>query len=73
MQSEIPRTAFSISEVAGRWGVSSFTLRRFIWRGLLQTFNVGSRQLIPAAEVARVERDGLGSPKAKGATECPAK
>jgi excisionase family DNA binding protein len=66
MTTEAPRTALSISEAAARWGVSAFTLRRFIARGLLRTFNVGSRKLVPVAEVARVEREGLGTPKAKG-------
>ncbi len=58
------RTAFSISEAASRWGISPFTIRRFIYRGLLNTFNVGSRRLITAAELARVEKDGLGKGKA---------
>ncbi len=47
MTTESPRTALSISEAAALWGVSQFTLRRFIGRGLLRVFNVGSRRLIP--------------------------
>jgi Helix-turn-helix domain len=65
MISEAQRTAVSIDEAAQRWGVSPFTIRRFIARGLLRTFNVGARKLVPVSEIARVERDGLGSPKAK--------
>jgi hypothetical protein len=70
MISEVPRTAFSLSEAAAHWGVSPFTLRRFIARGLLRTFNIGSRILVPAAELGRVEREGLPRlTQAKGATE----
>ncbi|MGB9072517.1 MAG: helix-turn-helix domain-containing protein [Terriglobales bacterium] len=63
------RTAFGVSEVARRWGVSVFTIRRFVQRGLLRSFNVGSRKLITTAELARVEKHGLGPRKAKGTTD----
>lgn len=56
---EAERSAFSFKELAGRLGVSPWTLRRAAARGQLLTIRIGSRRLIPAAEKERILREGL--------------
>jgi len=53
--SGIGRTLLAIREVAERWGVSSFTVRRRLENGELRSVRIGSRRLIPLREVERVE------------------
>ena len=53
------RTLLSFIEVAHRWGVSPFTVRRQADAGEIQTIFIGSRRLVPIREVKRVEKQGL--------------
>jgi len=64
------RTLFGFDEVAERWGVSQWTVRRAADRGEIVTVNVCARRLVPVSEVQRVEQSGVGTPRArKSATE----
>ncbi len=50
---------FGIDECAQRWDSSRWTITRLADKGLIKTLYFGSRRLIPAAEVERIEREGL--------------
>jgi excisionase family DNA binding protein len=54
------QTMFGISELAQRWGVSAFTVRRAISRGELRALYFSRRILVPRLEVERVELVGFG-------------
>ena len=58
------RTMLSVGETAQRWGISTFSVKRRISEGYLKAIRIGSRVLIPLAEIARVEREGIGKTKA---------
>jgi excisionase family DNA binding protein len=55
------RELFSFDELADRWGVSQWTIRRCADRGDLKVINIGTRRLIPKSEIMRVEQVGLGT------------
>ena len=57
------RQLFSFAEVAQRWGVSPFTVRRRVEAGDVKSINIGARRLIPLEEVQRVEKHGVGKAK----------
>jgi excisionase family DNA binding protein len=52
-----------IGEVAKLFGVSHFTIRRLIDAGHIRAVNIGTRWLIPNAEVERVLASGAGIPR----------
>lgn len=52
------RGLLGVHEVAQRWGVSDFSIRRLIENGEIASVSVGARRLIPVEEVLRVERSG---------------
>jgi excisionase family DNA binding protein len=56
-------TLRGIAEVAKLFGVSHFTIRRLIDGGHLRAVNIGSRWLIPNAEIERVVTQGAGVPR----------
>jgi excisionase family DNA binding protein len=52
-----PKPVFlSIPEVAARWGVSRFTVRREVQRGMLRAVRLGRRFRFHIQEVERRER-----------------
>jgi len=55
------RTLFGFAEVAKRWGVSIWTVRRAVERGELKSTNIGARRLVPLIEVERAEQFGVGA------------
>lgn len=57
------QTLRGIAEVAQLLGVSHFTIRRLIDRGHIRAVNIGTRWLIPAAEVERILAEGAGIPR----------
>lgn len=61
----MPAKLQGIAEVAEMLNVSSFTIRRLMERGHIQSVNVGSRRLIPVSEVERVLAEGAGIPRAR--------
>jgi excisionase family DNA binding protein len=58
---KMTRHLFTFAEVAERWGISHFTIRRAVERGELKTVYIGSRRLLPISEVLRAEQYGLGA------------
>jgi excisionase family DNA binding protein len=52
-----------IGEIAKLFGVSHFTIRRLINAGHIRAVNIGTRWLIPNAEVERVLASGAGIPR----------
>ena len=50
----------SIGDSADTLGVSKFTVRRLIKKGLIKSVNVGARILISEAELERVASEGVG-------------
>lgn len=65
MESNVKRLNFTIGEASATWGCSRDTTRRGIDRREIRTVRFGRRVLIPATEVERVARDGLGRQAAK--------
>lgn len=61
------RELFSFAEVAERWGVSAFTVRRAVERGDLKSTNVLTRRLIHRAEIERAEQVGVGKTRKQAA------
>jgi hypothetical protein len=57
------RTLFGIAEIAGRWGVSTFSVRRLIDSGDLQSICIGARRLLSLEEIRRAEQHGVGVPR----------
>jgi len=57
------RALYSIDRASKRWDVSPFLVRRRISMGDLKSVTIGGRRLIPASEVERVEREGVGRPR----------
>lgn len=56
-------TLRGIGEVAKLLGVSHFTIRRLIDGGHIRAVNIGTRWLIPNAEIERVLTNGAGVPR----------
>jgi len=56
-------TLRGMGEVAKLFGVSHFTIRRLIDGGLIRAVNIGTRWLIPNAEIERVIASGAGIPR----------
>ena len=56
-------TLRGIGEVAKLFGVSHFTIRRLIDGGHIRAVNIGTRWLIPTAEIERVIASGAGIPR----------
>lgn len=56
-------TLRGIGEVAKLFGVSHFTIRRLIDSGHIRAVNIGTRWLIPNAEIERVITEGAGIPR----------
>ena len=54
------KSLFAIRELAERWGISPYTVRRLIDKGELHSVTIGARRLVPLAEVTRAEQFGLG-------------
>jgi len=50
----------SINDAADTLGISTFTLRRFLKRGVLRSVRVGRRVLLPESEVLRIVDEGCG-------------
>jgi len=61
------RQLLTFAEVAERWGISHFTIRRAVDRGELKTIYIGSRRLLPLSEVLRAEMYGLGKNRSRQA------
>lgn len=61
------RSLFSFDEVAERWGVSPWTVRRAADRDELKTVNIGARRLIHREEILRAEQTGIGKQRKVGA------
>jgi hypothetical protein len=51
---------FSISWLAARWGVSTYTIRRLIDTSSLRSVTIAARRLIPLSEIERAEMLGVG-------------
>lgn len=58
--SVLQKSLFAIPEVAARWAVSPFTIRRLINAGDLRSITIGARRLLPLAEIERAEQFGVG-------------
>lgn len=56
-------TLRGIGEVAKLFGVSHFTIRRLIDGGHIRAVDIGTRWLIPNAEIERVIATGAGIPR----------
>lgn len=56
------KTFFSVENLVKRWGLSRWTISRRADEGFIRTVYFGSRRLVPADEVARIDRDGLPKP-----------
>ena len=56
-------TLRGIGDVAKLFGVSHFTIRRLIDGGHIRAVNIGTRWLIPNAEIERVLASGAGIPR----------
>ncbi len=56
-------TLRAIGEVAKLLGVSHFTIRRLIDGGHIRAVNIGTRWLVPNAEIERVLTKGAGIPR----------
>jgi hypothetical protein len=61
--SAIEQQLFSLNDVATRWGINIFTIKRRIKLGDIKAVNIGARQLIHVNEILRVESEGAGKPK----------
>lgn len=55
----------SLQEAAEVWGISIYGVRRLVKSNAVRSVTVGARILVPADEVARVCRDGVGTPRAR--------
>ena len=60
------RLSLSLSEAAEALSVSTFTLRRQIKKGAIQTARVGRRVVIPLAELKRLVAPGEGTKSESG-------
>ena len=56
-------TLRGIGDVAKLFGVSHFTIRRLIDGGHIHAVNIGTRWLIPNAEIERIIATGAGIPR----------
>jgi hypothetical protein len=54
------RSLFGFKEVATRWGVSQFTVRRLVLSGAIRSINIGARRVISIEEIRRIEQAGVG-------------
>ena len=57
------RRFFGLAELADRWGVSLFSVRRQVAQRNIRTINIGARLIVPAEEVLRIESKGVGERK----------
>jgi predicted site-specific integrase-resolvase len=57
------RRAYGLKEFAHIFGVSHESVKRFARTGVLKTISLGGRRLVPAFEVKRIEKEGLGMPR----------
>jgi hypothetical protein len=55
-----PQQLFSISSLASRWGVSTYTIRRLIDTSNLRSVSIAARRMIPLSEIERAEVMGVG-------------
>lgn len=63
MKTEQNRRAFGFLEFSQMFGISMDSAKR-LWRnGSLATITIGARRLIPMAEIERIEREGIGTPR----------
>lgn len=63
----INRRAYGFGEFASMFGISRDSAKRLFKSGALATITVGARRLVPASEIERIEREGVGTPrKGKG-------
>ena len=54
------KRAYGLATVADMFEVSRDTMKRLAGSGELKTITVAGRRLVPASEVERVEREGIG-------------
>jgi hypothetical protein len=59
----------SFQELERESGVSQWTWRRLADKNEIRTINIGARRLIPADEVARIQRDGVGTGRKRKAEQ----
>jgi hypothetical protein len=59
------RRAVGFSEFAKMFDISKDSAKRAAKRGELRTIRIGARVVVPISECERIEREGLGSRKAK--------
>lgn len=64
---ELLQAFFGIPSLAIRWEISKDTIVRAVKRGELKTVYLCGRRMVPATEVERIERDGLGNGRRKPA------
>jgi predicted site-specific integrase-resolvase len=69
MKIRIRRRAFGLQEFADTFGISRESAKRFARTGVLKTITVGGRRLVPAAELERVEQEGLGTPRRRSTAQ----
>jgi excisionase family DNA binding protein len=50
---------FSIEETAPIIGLSKYTIRAYVQKGLIKPTRIGNRVLIPIAEINRIATEGL--------------
>jgi hypothetical protein len=60
---------FTIGELAARWELSPFTIRRLVDSDHLRTITIGARRFIPLDEVLRAEQEGTGVPRKRKTAE----
>jgi excisionase family DNA binding protein len=58
-----PHNLLSINEACARLRCGRTTLYKLIAAGLLRTVKIGSKTLVPLAEIERIERDGASPPR----------
>jgi hypothetical protein len=61
--SVIEQQLFSLNDVAMRWGVNVFTVKRRVKAGDIKAVNIGARQMIHLNEILKVESEGAGRAK----------
>ncbi len=68
---EMERTLFALEEVARRWGVSVWTVRRLLDdpHCPLKAINIGARRLVPLRLIEQAEASGIGMARKRKAPE----
>ncbi len=59
METSVQPMLLGVKDAARMLGISPFTVRSWVYKGLLQFKRLGSRVLIPYAEVKRIAEEGL--------------